>query len=199
MDLSRYEDFKHALASGNRATAASFVRPFIASFKSLEEKVTWTRWYLENESFGHRIRHEIYEGIIFPVLLDGYEKSDPWSIKWLARTSQNLYSSRGLWDRIGGKTEEGLLKELFAICPTDIEVRGQLLSNLVKSFEYMVHEWPAGILYSHNGATADECLATHVDLALARQLDNTFLHLEFLDDFAEKLCEYQRRIGGHDV
>lgn len=199
MDLSQYEDFKQALASGNKAAAASFVRPFISSFASLEGKVTWSRWYFENERFGHRIRHEIYEGIIFPALLDGYKNSDPWSIKWLARTAQNLYSAKQLWAQIGGKTEEGLLRQLFALCPTDVEVRVELLSNLIKSFEYMIHEWPAGILYSHNGATAEECLIIHADIDFARQLDVSFNHLQFLDDFSDKLCVYQKRIGRHDV
>lgn len=199
MEFSYYEEFKHALASGRRATASTALQPFIESFGSLEEKARWTRWYLENESYGHRIRHEIYESIIFPVLRNGYENSDPWCILWLARTAQNFYSSQSLWAQIDGKTGQSLLRELVELCPTHDEARANLLSNLIESFRYMVHEWPTGILYGCDGATADECLAIVADLDLARRLDSAHLHDDFLEDVSSKVREYQERLDGIDV
>ncbi|WP_035604837.1 hypothetical protein [Haloferula sp. BvORR071] len=191
---SHYEDYKRALAMGDRAGAASLVVAFIASFRSMEEKAEWARWFLENENNGHRIRHELYRDLIFPVLLDGYTKRDPWSIKWLARTAQSLYRDRSLHEQSGWKTEMGLLMELVELCPDDGEARSKLLSVVLDWLKYSGHEWPAGLLYGSNAATLEECVDIEAQLELARRLDEGRSNEEFLEGFAVKLREYQERL-----
>jgi hypothetical protein len=194
LDPLHYEHFKTHLARGDRAGAANHIQRFVASFEAVDDKIAWVKWYLENEDLGHRIRHEIYEHLVFPVLLEGYRQSDPWSLRWLVRTAQNLYRADHLWTQVGRKTEQGLLAQLHTQCPSDDEVRQALLQSHLRDFQYMVHEWPAGILYGHDGASAEECQLILSDLRLARQLDSSHANGAFFDDFENKVTEYQSRL-----
>lgn len=194
MEIQYFERFKKALALGKRAEAAAALKPFIESFSSLEEKAVWAKAYLEHEPIGHKIRHEIYEHVIFPVLLDGYQRSEPWSVLWLARTIQNLYQCHPLWMQIGGKTDYALLKELVVLCPDNDEARRSLLSRQIAFFRYCVHEWPTGILQGQNGATIEECQEILEEVGYAREIDKDCLYEEFLNDFEAKLHEYRQRL-----
>jgi len=197
MDIRLFEQFKHAHLIGRKKEAADAVNQFVASFASSIEKAKWTKWYLENESFGHKIRHELYESVIFPSLLSGYQSADPWSLRWLIRTRKNLRSSQKLWQQIGLKTEHELLLELVAICPDDDDARTQLLERKVDGFRYSVHEWPAGILYGCDGANVEQCNEILNDIAHARKLDLKHEYSEFLSGFESKVLEYRERRGRH--
>jgi hypothetical protein len=194
MDIHYFERFKKALELGKRAEAAAALKPFIESFSSFDEKADWTKGYLASEPIGHKVRHEVYENVIFPVLLEGYRRSDPWSLRWLARTVQNLYQCDHLWMQIDRKTDYALLKELVELCPDDDGARNDLLSRQIEGFHYSVHEWPAGILYGRDGATIEECIEILEEVAYARSLDRGFLHERFLNDFEAKVHEYQQRL-----
>lgn len=195
MSAELYQVYKAAIARGDRSAAGAAVKPFVASFESLEQRAAWTRWFLENEAIGHRVRHEIYEGVVFPVLLDGYRRSDPWCVRQLARTVGNLHQAESLWKQIGGKSEAELLRELQALVPGDDEARRKLLTRSLGTFHYQEHNWPwGGILYGHNGATPAECLEILEEVAFARTLDSEGRHAEYLDDFESKVREYQRRL-----
>ena len=194
MDLSHYERFKSQLEHGDRAGAASHIERFVASFAKVEEKVVWVRWYLDHEELGHRIRHEIYEHLVFPVLLQGYRQADPWAIRWLIRTVQNLYRADHLWIRLDRRTEHGLLMELHALCPSDKEVRLSLLQSYIRQFSYMVHEWPAGILYGYDGASQEECTHILLDVEHGRRLDIEGVYATFLSDVESKVLEYVARL-----
>jgi hypothetical protein len=195
VDLSHYEHFKAHLARGDRAGAGAHIKHFVASFRSLDDKSVWVKWYLENEDIGHRVRHEIYEHLVFPVLLRGYNHSDPWCLRWLIKTVQNLYKADHLWVQVERKTDHGLLTQLQALCPDDDEARLGLLQSYVQYFRYMVHEWPAGILYGHDGASSEECDLILLDIVRARQLDTKHEHGAFFSDFQSKLFEYRSRLN----
>jgi len=194
MDLILFESFQIALAQGDRQLATIELNAFIGSFVSLDEKASWTRRYLANGNFGHKIRHELYEQIIFPVLLSGYRESDPWSLRWLERTSQNLYENKRIWSQVDWKTATQFASDLFAACPTDNEARLSLLSHLVEWLRYSIHEWPAGILYGKDGATLDQCQEIFDEVEYTIRLDEERAHAAFLEDFKAKLAEYARRL-----
>jgi hypothetical protein len=193
MNLEDYERFKMLMESGLRSEAAYALQSFIASFSTFEEKMTWSRWFFENEKISHKIRFELYEQVIFPVLLKGYRERDPWALRWLARTAQNFYQSERLWNQLDGMTDYAILKDLVALCPNDDEARKDLLSCQLDWFRYCIHEWPAGILYGHNGATTEQCQEIIDEIAVARQMDQERLHTEFLADVENKVLHYIRR------
>ena len=190
MDLTHYERFKSHLEHGDRAGAALHIERFVASFGQIEEKSVWVRWYLDHEEIGHRIRHEIYEHLVFPVLLQGYRQADPWAIRWLIRTVQNLYKADHLWIKLDRRTEHGLLTELQALCPSDKEVRLSLLQSHIRQFRYVINEWPAGILYGHDGASQEECTHILLDVENARRLDIESVYSTFLNGVESKVLEY---------
>lgn len=193
MDLELFEQFKLCLERGRRNEAREAVTAFVASFQSLDEKRQWVRGYLESGDFGHKIRYEIYEGLVFPVLLAGFRSNDVWSVLWLARTVQNLYSMPALHSAIAYKTEFGLLKEAYAQEPSP-EVQERLLKADIQWFDYCQHEWPTGILYGVDGATLEECGKILEEVEFARSLDGSSVHRGFLDSFEQKVKDYQQRL-----
>ncbi len=190
MNPSFYAQYKTLKDSGRRTDATTALGSFIASFADGDEKIAWTRWYLESEHVGHKIRHELYEHVIFPVLQEGYKKHDPWSLRWLARTPQNLYQCERLWKLVDWKTQYAFLKEVVLLCPDDEVARQELLMKMIDRFRYCVHEWPAGILYGIDGATTAQCEEILGEIALARQLDREQRFTAFFSDFEEKVVEY---------
>lgn len=195
MDTTQFEHYQKARQLGKKAEASAALKLFLASFSSDEEKAEWSRWYLENEFNGHKVHHEIYEQAIFPTLLSGYQRSDPWSLRWLARTMPNLYQARQLWQRIEWKTDYDLLRELLTLQPSDDEIRVDVLSKLIHWFCYSIHEWPAGIiLCGYDGTTFEQCQEILNDVAYAREVDREFKHYEFLNDYEEKVRAYQQRL-----
>lgn len=198
MSTELFERFTQLVHSGRRKEAAVYIRGFVSSFTDLSEKIEWAKQYLEGQAPREKIRHELYEGVIFPALMESYRRAEPWGIRWLARTMHNLFQAQLLWQQVGFKTESTLLQELLAICPTDEAARQELLSAHIEGFTYAVHEWPAGILYGHDGATLDQCEEIKSDIAYARKLDEHCMHSEFLDDFQEKLASFTRRIAHND-
>lgn len=194
MNIAHYHAFRRDLESGRRADAARSLGAFVESFASLDEKIAWTRTFLEAGDFAGRIRHELYEIVVFPTLLHGYRLADPWSLWWLARTAQNLYASKPLWRQIDFVSAEALLRALLAQQPDHREARQALLSQLIDGLRYAMHEWPAGMLYGYDGATLEQCGNLGERLAEARRLDSEEVHANFLDAFALNLEEYAARL-----
>ena len=194
MNSEAFERFQAQVAIGRRADAAASLAEFIASFADLEEKRRWVQRFLKPEPLGHKIRHELYEHVVFPVLLDGYRREDPWSLRWLIETSQNLYRAHHLWEQIGYKGNHALLTDLVRLCPDDASLRAELLRKNIDWLQNAVHEWPAGILYGHDGATLEECAEIADAVMEARQQDVDGLHAAFLADFEGKLAEYVERL-----
>lgn len=194
MNLELYDRFKMLQSCGKRAEAKDAIDQFILSFETIEEKRSFSEWFFSND-FDLMVRHELYKSVIFPVLLDGYRKKEPWSIRQLAKTAQNLYKAEFLWDQVDHATTLGLLREYARLCPNDSSARQDLLEELIKFFAHCEHEWPAGILYGMNGATNDECLELLSGVAEARELDSERKYAVYLDEFEIKLTSYCARIG----
>ncbi len=193
MDEERYEQYRTLKASGKKREAKVALDTFIDSFTSRDDKRQWVRTFLTRGDFGHKIRHEIYERLVFPVLLEGHNRRDAWSTLWLARTYPNLHDSPSLHSHIAQKTEWQLLREAYDIEPND-EVRACLLQTDLDWFDYCQHEWPAGILYGYDGATFAECEELLSEAAFARTLDIERKHAAFLEEFERKVKQYQQRL-----
>ncbi len=196
-NLELYETYERQLAVGRRKEAAQTIALFIQSFSGLEEKKQWSEAFLNGWS-SHKIRHEIYEHIIFPVLLESYKRSEPWGIHWLAKTAQNLYQATALWEQVDHKSECQLLDQLLSITPNDAGVKAELLARQIDWLRYCGHEWPSGILYGHDGATLPQCAEIKEAVAKARELDLSSAYSAFLADFEGKLGEYISRLEAYE-
>lgn len=194
MNPDLFKKFRSQLDNGLRDDAAGTMAEFIASFADVEEKRLWVRDFLDNRPLEGKVRYELYEQLIFPVLLDGYRRSDPWSLRWLCKTAQNLYRARHLWEQIDYKTEHGILVDLVRLCPDDAVLRAELLSKNIDWLRHAVHEWPAGILYGMDGATIEQCGEIADAVVEARQQDEDGRYTSFLADFEAKLAEYVERL-----
>jgi hypothetical protein len=196
MKLEHYKQHLHLKTVGLRAEARQNLLQFINSFTSLTEKERWTHQFLEAEEYkyGHTICHELYEEVVFPALLKGYQEHDPWAILWLAHTAKNLYKARHLHEQIGLKTDYTLLKEYHSLNPSNSEVQKDLLSTQIRWFRYCIHEYPTGILYGSNGATFDECQEILAEIEFARKLDTKKNQEKFLSEVQSKVLEYITRL-----
>ncbi len=163
MNISLYQEFKAAANLHKRDEAAEKVHQFIASSEGDEETTLWVRQFLESGDYGHKIRHELYRDLVFPVLLRGYSKRDPWSLYYLAQTVQNIYSDKKLHEFIEWHTEFSLLKLCYGVDTCFRDVRERLLATLVKRLGFYIHEWPSGL--------CGELKDVEDDLDFARSLD----------------------------
>jgi len=176
--------------------AKATIRDFVDSFADLAEMASWTKEYLSTSRPGELIRHELYEGVIFPVLLSGYERKDAWSICWLANTWRNLAKAEHLRRRISFQHQTELFKEAYLLEPHSEVARERLLSDLVEGFNFMGHEWPIGILYDPSKPWPNAYWEAQQEIRLARELDTAGLHAREIDDFEEKInADFARRKG----
>ena len=189
-----YDRFLAAAAAGRKQQAAQNVAAFVASFASDVERETWTREFLASHAYGKRVRHEIYARVVFPVLLAGASRGDPWSLYWLAGTAQNHYSDQRLGERLSFKTELDLLKDAYAIEPGQDEVRRVLLAAVLAFFAHADHEWPAVILWGMDGATPAQCDGLLKEIHFARTLDAKGNYGELIGEFESKVRAYQERL-----
>lgn len=188
-----YERFLMLRNSGRKPQAKVALDEFINSFENFEEKAVWVREFLDTEEFGHKVRHEIYEHLVFPVLLAGYEQKEAWSLLNLAKTSKNLYASKSLHAAVDFKSEFQFLTEAYEIEPTE-ELRKQLLGQHIRGFSFSQHEWPIGIIFEGRGDDLDECEILFKNVEAARKLDTKNQHEAFFDDFVAKVEEYKLRL-----
>jgi hypothetical protein len=194
MDVRHYEEYKTQLAQGVHVAASAALAQFLASFVASESKAEWVRWYLANERWDQRIRHEIYEQLIFPVLLDGYQRGDLWCLRWLIRTVSNIYTGTQLWEQIDRKTELTLREELVARAPEDARARRELVDCFITMFRHNAHEWPRVILCGMDGASVSQCAQILAAAERALELDVERRHHAFIEEFVAKVRLYQQRL-----
>jgi hypothetical protein len=194
MDQEKYDSFVRYTEQGRRKDAAVALQEFVASFRDLEEKRRWTTSYLEAGPNLDKIRHELYEQVIFPVLLEGYSRADPWSLWWLAQTSHNLNRSQDLSRQVEHKGRRAFLQQLHALQPDDDRARLALLDANLDWLEFACHEWPGGILYGMDAANLAQSEEIAELLAETRALDKEGRHAEFLAEFEDMLTDHVARL-----
>jgi hypothetical protein len=193
MNADLYEQFVSLKNLGKKGEAKAALDSFIASFETLEEKRVWVHSFLEAGDYGHRVRHEIYENLVYPVLLDGYLKGDATSVAWLARTASNLYVIKSPHPLLKHKTDFALFKEAYRLEPNE-RIGTDLLSTLINWFSFSQHEWPAGILYGMDGADIEQCEDILQEIKFARSLDHQRKYEGYLSEFEAKVHEYIKRL-----
>ncbi len=194
MDIRSYHQYLKLMCAGRKADAKATLGKFLDSFETAEEVSAWVAAFLKGGGFGFHIRHEIYERLVFPVLLEGYARKDAEATLWLAKTVSNLYRCPALHAQVGFKGEFQFLDEAYALKPRDA-IRLRLLECNLKWFDYCQHEWPAGILYGIDGADSSECEEILQAIARSRDLDDG-THQAYLDSFEAKVWEYLARLAG---
>lgn len=194
MDPEKYDTFVRMTEQGRRKEATAALQAFAASFRDLEEKRRWTESYLEGGADLDKIRHELYEQVIFPVLLEGWRRDEPWSLWWLARTGRNFQRSKDLWLQLQHQTPAALLKKLHAMRPQDDQVRLAYLETRLDWLGFSGHEWPGGILYGMDAANLEQCGWIAEILAETRALDREGKHTGYLDQFEGWLAEWVQHL-----
>ena len=193
MDESHYALFLTEQASGRKEEAKTAIRRFIGSFDDLKEKEHWTQKFLSTLKPGTAVRHELYEQVIFPVLVAGYGNRDPWSLYLLAETGENLFKAKHLYERIGSPSLQDLLKEAYALAPSSDEIRTGLLRDLLRGFKYMAHEWPSGLLYGPGRPWQTQYWEVLSDIRLARELDASGAHADEIAKFEQIVAADTKR------
>jgi len=139
MNADLYEQFVSLKDLGKKAEAKAALDLFIASFETLEDKRVWVYSFLEAGEYRNSIRHEIYENLVYPVLLDGYLKRDATSVAWWARTTSNLYAIKSPHPLLKHKTDFALFKEAYRLEPNE-RIGADLLNTLINWFSFSQHE-----------------------------------------------------------
>lgn len=188
MDVSLFNDFRAKLAQGRRRDAAVSLQAFIGTLDTSAKKQAFTKWLL-SQPRGRDLasRHELKTEVVQPVLLQGYATGDAWSTYWLAMIVVDPRLT-------GNKTPLDLLKQCLSGDWEPNRVRQTLLVELLRGFKYAAHEWPAGILWSADGATEEQCGLILNDVALARELDGDAKNSAFLSQFEDKVQRYRSRL-----
>src|SRR5215469_232955 len=93
MNIEYYSEYLHFKNIGIKPKIKEAITKFIKSFESYSEKEAWTLEYLQKLEYDSngRIRNELFEEIIFPVLLNGYTEKNVSLMIWLVKLSQNYY------------------------------------------------------------------------------------------------------------
>lgn len=193
MNIEYYQNFLRFQSLGQKNNATKSLRDFISSFESIEEIDNWVWVNLADLSSNSnaRVRHEIFHELIYPVLKSGYNKGDFTSTLWLAKLIQNVYQMAKIHEELVGVSEMELLRKCHTLEPENNEVRLLLLECIVKLLQYSEHEWPRGILYSHDGATLEQCGEIAIEIELALSLDKECQYTEFIKQYTKKLSQYQ--------
>lgn len=192
MNKALYEKFFVLKESGRRTEAKPVLEEFIASFQTFEEKQDWTWDFLERGEYGHKIRHELYVEVLFPVLLEGYRRNDARSLFFLAKTALKLQGQSALRSQVDNKGEYQLLRDAYEIAPS--EDAGKLLLNWYMGwFGDCAHEYPTGILYGTSGATPAECDELLEDIEFARTLDDG-IRADYFRELEAQVREYRQRL-----
>lgn len=195
MQEALFEQYEAAKTRGDKRLASSLVARFVAAFATDEERAAWTRRYLDSGLIHHTIRYELFEHVIFPVLLAGYQKSDPWCLAMLDRHAQNLYRAKHLWAKVGYETDIQFAQRRLELEPESAQARERVLAYWIAWFGYCEHEWPAGILYGMNGATESQCGEILDKVGEIRALDRDGVHRVYLDQFEAKVQQYRQRLA----
>ena len=129
------------------------------------------------------VRMPFFRRVLLPQLQSAIADRAAGSARWLAGFAQHIYKCTDLRPRLydGTLTEHGLLLTALEHDSNDVAARRRLLDLLISRLQYTLHELPAGVLYSYEGASIDECRE------LQSELDDFVHHTEALgvtDDYA---------------
>ena len=189
MNIEYFNDYLRYEAQGLKTKAKEHIRHFIRSFNGFDEKESWTLAYLPKlkENSNKRVRNELFEHIIFPVLLKGYADRNVPMMLWLAKLCQNYYQNHGIWEKMKYTSDLEIIAECYAIDPSNDEVRDLYLKREIEIMDFSAHEWPTGILYGNHFASKDECKTLLEGIDFIHTLDKNKKYLRFIHDYKNKV------------
>jgi len=197
MNIEHFTKYLEFQDKGLKKQATKEIRLFIDSFSNENEKYEWVwGWLPKLEANRHsRIRHELFQEVIFPVLRKGYLESDFRSTLWLAKLIQNIYQNTKVHEELDWITNTSLLEKSHKLAPENDEARLLYLESIVSWLGYCIHEWPSGILSGNDGANLEQCQFMRKETEVVSSLDKEMIHQDFINDFLDKLCEYEARLN----
>jgi hypothetical protein len=192
MNTEYFKKYREYEQLGIKGKAKECLANFIRSFESYEEKESWTLEYLSQlELNAHgRIRNEIFEEIVFPVLWKGYANKDIPSMIWMVRLMQNFNQNMKLWEKTGFLSDLSLIKECYEREPDNTEVIDLYLEILVETVAFRIHEWPQGVLIGNTFAERDECIKLLEEIPLLNKLDQKGKYRNLIIEYEAILNEY---------
>ncbi|WP_196140637.1 hypothetical protein [Aliikangiella sp. G2MR2-5] len=191
MQIEFFKKYEEAKNLGLKKQASQHIKQFVESFDGGDEEKLWVKDYLEQRDYGHKVRHELYDRVIFPYLKEGYLKNDPWALYWLAETIQNIYSSEKLHEQIDYKSDYFLLKQSFKLDSSNDDIRKSLLNSIANQLGYATHEWPTGVLYAPDESPKD--LIDEIEFG--RSLDKEGKYTELFEETLDIVKQDMQRQG----
>ncbi|NSY41132.1 hypothetical protein [Leisingera sp. ANG59] len=96
------------------------VLELVGAVSSLEAKKVWARKYLKRLPLNGagRIRHEIYEVIVFPALKAGFDQGDPEATYLLGKYMQNLHERPTLLNQLEWRSAADFFRLAFQGAPS---------------------------------------------------------------------------------
>jgi hypothetical protein len=197
MEIKYFDEYILNEKLGLKMKTKEYVRKFINSFENDCEKEQWTFQYLpilvkKNSGI---IRMELFEEIIFPILLHGYNNKIIDSMVWLVKVSENYYRNNRFWERMYYKSDLEIIKECYSMAPNNEEIQDIYLELEIRSIDYSLHEWPCGILMSNCAATLEECNEMKMGIPKLKKLNRNKKCREYLMNYEHTLNEYIERFS----
>lgn len=189
------EQFLRSDALGLKRESRQAVLAIVDAVSSLDAKKTWVQNHLHRLPLNRasRIRHEIFEHIVFPVLKAGFDRSDPEACYLLGKYSQNLYSKRDLFEQLGGRFETDFFRTAFQHDSNSVRYRRAYLSSLIGELRFVFHEWPTGILIDHSD-WHEALRELRGELSIALSLDDEGEYEALLAEWIENTEQYETRL-----
>ena len=190
--MEKYLLYKKLLSDGLRKKANIIANELVLYWKETNDNNLLNK--ILNDSESKNINHILFKGIVFPHLLSGYHEGKLHETKLLIKHIQHFYSDQELWKKIEYKSEIQLLIELLKSFPDDEWVKTTYIRKFIDWLQFCGHEYPAGILYGMNGATAEECDDILLTIDNIHKIDEENIYFEFLEDLKDKKIEYKSRL-----
>jgi hypothetical protein len=195
METKYYDEYRKYKKLGLRNEQKENIQKIIQSFMDFAEKQQWVIETLPKIEFdlNGRIRNELFEEIIFPVLLDGYNKRNINLMLWLVKLGQNYYQNKKIWEKLNFRTDMQIIKECYTLDPNNTEVMEKYLELEIRGINYSEHEWPYGILYGNNFATKDECKNILEEIPFIHKLDRNKKYEKYINEYENRVKEYMNK------
>lgn len=114
------------------------------------------------------VRFPLFRRALVPALVEGIAAREPGPARWLASFEQLLFHTPGALPE-ALCSSDALLREALRVDPHDQRARRKLVESIAQYLDYTLHELPAGVLWGHNGATAERCVDLQERLAEFRE------------------------------
>ena len=192
MNIGYFNEYLKYEQMGLKSKTKECLKDFINSFENYKEKELWTIEYLPKLEFNEnsRIRNELYEEIIFPVLLEGYNNKNIKLTIWMVKLIQNLYQNNKLWKKINYIGKLDLIMELYKLEPGNNEIIDLYLEIIIEKISFRIHEWPEGILIGNTFAEKEECKKLLEEIPLLNKLDRNKKYNKFIMEYENIINEY---------